>query len=114
MGNRDIVMNFTHEGQVLQVTSPDPDAGVSATTDGGPRKAEVGNPHHLGTVVPGELLSYAVQVGQVLKAGEPLCVLESMKMEMKISVPKEFDGLEVQALPCSGRTKEKQGDILAP
>ena len=49
-----------------------------------------------------------------MKAGAPLCVLESMKMEMKISVPDELDGLTVRALPCKGRTKEKQGDLLAP
>jgi biotin carboxyl carrier protein len=65
-------------------------------------------------VVPGELLSYSVEVGAVLKAGEPLCVLESMKMEMKISVPDELDGKVVKSLPCSVRTKEKQGDLLMP
>ena len=27
----------------------------------------------------------------------PLCVLESMKMEMKISVPEELDGKEAEA-----------------
>jgi len=68
----------------------------------------------LGTVVPGEMLSYSVEVGDVLKAGAPLCVLESMKMEMKISVPDDLGGLTVRALPCKGRTKEKQGDLLAP
>jgi len=112
--NRDITMSFLHEGQTMQVTMPDPDAAVAATADSGPRKAEPGNPHQLPTVVPGELLTYSVQVGDVLTAGEPLCVLESMKMEMKISVPEELDSLEVKSLPCKGRTKEKQGDILAP
>merc|ERR1712238_118565 len=103
-----------HEGQNLQVMMADPDAAMGASAASGPRKAESGNKHHLPTVVPGELLSYSVNVGDVLEAGKPLCVLESMKMEMKISVPDELDGMEVKSLPCNGRTKEKQGDILAP
>jgi hypothetical protein len=32
---------------------------------------------------------------------------------MKISVPDEIVGLKVKALPCAGRTKEHQGNILA-
>lgn len=112
--NGDIVMNFKHEGVVVQVAMPDPDAAVSASADSGPRKAAPGNKYEVPTQVPGEILSYSVSVGDVLKAGEPLCVLESMKMEMKISVPDEIDGLKVKSLPLKGRTKEKQGDILAP
>jgi len=64
--------------------------------------------------VPGEVLVYKVKVGDVLEAGAPLCVLESMKMEMKIPVPDEIAGLKVKALPCNIRTKVVQGDILAP
>jgi len=37
-----------------------------------------------------------------------------MKMEMKIAVPDEIDGFKVKGLPCKIRTKEFQGDILAP
>mmetsp|Transcript_104988 Transcript_104988/g.205968 ORF Transcript_104988/g.205968 Transcript_104988/m.205968 type:complete len:103 (+) Transcript_104988:3-311(+) len=93
---------------------PDPDAAAGAKAEAGPRRAEPGNPNHLPTVVPGELLSYQVAVGDKLKAGAPLCVLESMKMEMKISVPDSLDGKEVVALPLKGRTKTAQGDILSP
>lgn len=112
--NKDIVMNFLWEGQTVQMSMPDPDAAVAVSADSGPRKATPGNKYEFPTVVPGEILFYNVKVGDVLKAGEPLVVLESMKMEMKISVPDELDGLQVKALPCNGRTKEKQGDLLAP
>merc|ERR1712038_1013274 len=112
--NSDILLNFMHEGQQVQVAMPDPDAAVGAAKASGPRKADPSNRLELGTVVPGEILMYNVDVGDTLKAGAPLCVLESMKMEMKISVPDELDGLIVKALPCKGRTKEKQGDLLAP
>merc|ERR1712217_812648 len=112
--NKDITMSFLWEGQTVTMTMADPDAAVVATADSGPRKATPGNKFEFPTVVPGEILTYNVNVGDVLKAGEPLVVLESMKMEMKISVPEELDGLKVKALPCNGRTKEKQGDLLAP
>merc|ERR1719512_207427 len=112
--NSDILISFMHEGQQVQVTMPDPNAAVGASKASGPRKADPGNRMELGTVVPGELLMYNVKEGDKLEAGAPLCVLESMKMEMKISVPDELDGLVVKSLPVKGRTKEKQGELLAP
>lgn len=112
--SRELVLSFLHEGQVAQVQLPDPDAASVGASSGGLRKATPGNKLEVPTMVPGELLSYAVKVGDVLKKGQPLCVLESMKMEMKLSVPDELDGLVVKALPLKGRTKEKQGDILSP
>jgi biotin carboxyl carrier protein/biotin carboxylase len=112
--NGDIEMGFKIKGAVVVTTLPDPDANISATVASGPRKATPGNKHELACIVPGEVLTYNVAVGDVLEAGKPLVVLESMKMEMKISVPDEIAGLKVKALPCKIRTKEFQGDILAP
>jgi biotin carboxylase/biotin carboxyl carrier protein len=111
--NNDITMGFKIRGHVIQTQTADPLASVSVTASG-PRKATPGDKYQMGCIVPGEVLTYNVKAGDVLKAGEPLCVLESMKMEMKLSVPDELDGLKVKALPCNIRTKEKQGDILAP
>merc|ERR1719394_1065426 len=88
--NGDILINFMHEGQQVQVSMPDPNAAVGSSAKSGPRKADPGNRLELGTVVPGELLMYNVKEGDKLEAGAPLCVLESMKMEMKISVPGEL------------------------
>ncbi len=76
--------------------------------------ADPTNPNDFATVVPGEILSYYVKAGDVLTAGEPMCVFESMKMEVKIAVPDHLDGREVKALPCNERTATKQGDILSP
>merc|ERR1712176_763403 len=112
--NGDLVLNFLHEGVSVRVQSPDPDAAISAKADSGPRKATPGDKLQLPCAVPGEVLVYNVKPGDVLKAGAPMVVLESMKMEMKISVPDELDGLKVKALPCKIRTKELQGDILSP
>jgi biotin carboxyl carrier protein len=112
--NGDISMGFKVRGVEIKTNMADPDAVVSASSASGPRKATPGDKYQLACIVPGEILKYEVDVCDVLKEGEPLCVLESMKMEMKISVPPELDGLKVKALPCSFRTAEKQGDILAP
>jgi biotin carboxyl carrier protein len=112
--NGDLMLNFLHEGVRVPVQAVDPDAVVGAKVDSGPRKATPGNRLELPCAVPGEVLVYNVKPGDVLEAGAPLVVLESMKMEMKISVPDELDGLKVKALPCKIRTKEFQGDILAP
>jgi biotin carboxyl carrier protein len=60
------------------------------------------------------MISYFVAEGDVLKAGQPFCAVESMKMEVKISVPDAFNGMVVKGLPCSVRTEEKQGDLVLP
>jgi biotin carboxyl carrier protein len=112
--NGDITLSYLMEGQTIQVAMDDPDAVVGGATKSGPRRATPGDPNQLPCIIPGEILSYAVSPGDVLVEGEPLVVLESMKMEMKISVPAELDGKKVKALPCKLRTKESQGDILAP
>jgi len=110
----DISLQFVTEGQTVRVSVEDPNAVQGAVAKLGPRKAAVGNANEIPCQVPGELLSYSVKVGDVLKAGEPLCVFESMKMEMKISVPDDVDGKVVARLPINQRTKTTQGDILAP
>ena len=53
----------------------------------GLRRADASNPLELGTDIPGELIKYQVKPGDVLKAGDPLCVLESMKMEIPLQAP---------------------------
>jgi len=112
--NGDVLMSFLHKGSKITCQVEDPDALLKAQPTDGPRRATPGNIHELAAVVPGEVLSYAVKPGDILEKGQPLCVLESMKMEMKISVPEELDGFKVKSLPCKGRTKEKQGDLLKP
>jgi biotin carboxylase/biotin carboxyl carrier protein len=111
--NGDITMTFLNDGTPIEVKKPDPNATVSVAASG-PAKADPGNKNHVPCAVPGEVLAYSVKTGDVLKAGAPLVVLESMKMEMKISVPDELDGKVVKNLPCNVRTKEKQGDLLMP
>jgi len=111
--NGDIAMDFLYENMTTQVTSPDPNAAVVEKV-AGQRRADPDNINEVSCAVPGELLSYVVKPGDILKAGDVLCTVESMKMEMKIPVPDELDGMEVTSLSCKQRTAEKQGDMLMP
>src|SRR5690606_20146366 len=43
--------------------------------------AEDGNPLHVGAPMQGSISSVAVKVGQHIKAGDPLVLIEAMKME---------------------------------
>ena len=70
--------------------------------------------------IPGELVSYNVKVGDVLVAGAALCVLESMKMEVVVTVGETFEGKRVKALCARARGGggtpggQAEGDKLKP
>jgi len=112
--NGDISMGFKIQGNEIKTSLPDPDAALAVQATGGPRKATPGDITQMACLVPGEVITYSVRPGDMVKAGDPMVTLESMKMEMKISIPDEFDGMTVKALPCKIRTKGTQGDILSP
>lgn len=48
------------------------------------------NPSHLVAAIPGTVLRIIAEVGQTLKKGDPLLIVEAMKMENCIVMP--FDG----------------------
>ena len=54
--------------------------------------------------MPGTILKVNVTVGQAVKAGDVLCVLEAMKMENEIKAPK--DGKVAQILTTKGANVE--------
>merc|ERR1712166_627625 len=112
--NGDITLSFLNRGQNMSFSVADPNAQSKGMTAIGLRRADAANPLELGTDIPGELIQYQVKPGDVLKTGQPLCILESMKMEVKISVPEHMDGFVVGSLPAKGRTAELQGDVLKP
>ena len=59
--------------------------------------------------MPGTILKVNVSVGQAVKAGEVLCVLEAMKMENDITAPK--DGTITQVVTAKGASVST-GDAL--
>ena len=57
------------------------EAAASASAGGAARQASVVSP------MPGKLVKLLVEPGQPVKAGEPLLVLEAMKMEHTLRAP---------------------------
>ncbi len=49
-----------------------------------PRKAEAGNPNHVGAPMPGTIATVPVHVGQKLGRGDVVLTLEAMKMETTV------------------------------
>lgn len=55
------------------------------------KKWERPDPRELYSFIPGTVLEIGVKVGQEVKEGEILMILEAMKMENKVEMP--FDGV---------------------
>ena len=55
--------------------------------------------------MPGQVLKIFVETGDVVRKGDPLLVLEAMKMEHQIAAP--YDG-RVESIGC------KAGDLVQP
>ena len=60
--------------------------------------------------MPGLVSSYAVEIGQAVKVGETVVVLEAMKMEN--SMPAPVAGV-VKSLPAAVGSTVRKGDVLA-
>ncbi len=64
-----------------------------------PRKAEPGNPKHVGAPMPGTIGTVAVRVSQKLVRAEVLLTLEAMKMETTVRAEQDATVKEVLAKP---------------
>jgi pyruvate carboxylase len=64
-----------------------------------PRKAESGNPGHVGAPMPGTIATIAVHAGQKLTRGDALLTLEAMKMETTVRAERDGVVREVLAVP---------------
>ncbi|MEZ6141338.1 MAG: pyruvate carboxylase [Zavarzinella sp.] len=74
---------FELNGQPREVAVPDNKAAKAGTPS--KRKAEVGNPKHVGAPMPGAVVAIAVKAGEKVKVGQKLLTLEAMKMETTIN-----------------------------
>ena len=63
------------------------------------RKADVGNPNHVGAPMPGTIATVPVHVGQKLTRGGVLLTLEAMKMETTVRAERDGVVKEVLAKP---------------
>ena len=60
--------------------------------------------------MPGVILRYLVEEGQAVKQGDPVAVLEAMKMENTLPAPKDGN---IQSLPVEPGQTVVKGDLLA-
>ena len=84
------------------------DKSVAATT-AARRKAEAGNPAHVGAPMPGAVATVAVKAGSKVSAGDQLLTIEAMKMETGLTA--ERDGV-VQAIHVSPGDQIDAKDLL--
>ena len=84
--------------------APAPAAAPAATPAAPPAGAE-----NVTAPMPGNIISVKVSVGQTVKSGDVLCILEAMKMENEIMAPK--DGKIVAVSATAGSTVNT-GDVL--
>ena len=97
---------------VATLPSPPQAAPAPAAVPSPPQPAAAapaGNGVAVTAPMPGVVLRYSVEEGQAVKAGEPVVVLEAMKMENALPAP--ADGV-VQKLCFSQGAKANRGDAL--
>ena len=73
------------------------------------RKAEAGNPKHVGAPMPGTIGTVSARAGQSLARGDTLLTLEPMKMETTVRA--EQDGVVKEVLAKPGRPVDAK-DLL--
>ncbi|MXN64941.1 pyruvate carboxylase [Stappia sp. GBMRC 2046] len=88
---------FELNGQPRNVKVPDRAHGADAAA--ARRKAEDGNPAHIGAPMPGVISTVAIKPGQEIKAGDVLVSIEAMKMETALHAEKDGKVSEVLVEP---------------
>ena len=78
------IVYFDLNGQPRTVTVADRRlAGATVTV----RRAEPGNPHHVGAPMPGQIVKVSVSEGLTIHKGDPLVTIEAMKMQTVVHAP---------------------------
>ncbi|MDB5552350.1 MAG: pyruvate carboxylase [Rhizobium sp.] len=93
-----VTVFFELNGQPRRIKVPDRAHGAS--NGAVRRKAELGNPVHIGAPMPGVISTVGVTAGQAVKAGDVLLSIEAMKMETALHAEK--DGMIAEVLVRAG------------
>ena len=103
-GSRTVFFELNGQPREVQIK----DKALKATTPQRP-KADPTNQSHIAAPIPGAITSVHAQVGQPVKKGDRLVVMEAMKMQTTINAP--ADGKIKEVLVKPGETVEPK-DLL--
>lgn len=98
------LVSFVRDGDQLELHW-DGERRVAEVADAGARRRKAAREHSTAAPMPGVILKILVEKGSTVSTGEPVLVLEAMKMEHQIRAPR--DGVVV-AIHCS------VGDLVQP
>ena len=110
VGERRWSLTVYATGERISVFSPEGAAVVDMIdpiAHAGEGAAEAGR---LTAPMPGKVIAFLAQVGQAVKAGQPLAVMEAMKMEHTIAAPR--DGTVQELLYAVGDQVSEGGELL--
>jgi biotin carboxyl carrier protein len=88
-----VELDAANTTKIAAVTPQPKKAGAAPRTDKGEEVvtrpvAAGGSPSAVKSPLPGTIMSFSVNVGDTVNAGDTVCVLEAMKMENDIHAPK--------------------------
>lgn len=92
-GNR--VLFFNLNGQRREVVINDKSVQTQVVAK---RKAETGNPNHIGATMPGSVLEVLVKSGDKVQKGQALMVTEAMKMETTLEAPFDCEIVKIHVI----------------
>ena len=98
--NGDVAHVFTAQGATQIIA-------IDALAHAGAADGEVGR---LTAPMPGKVVSFAVKAGDAVKKGQPLAVMDAMKMEHTIAAP--FDGMVAELLFAPGDQVTEGAELL--
>lgn len=84
-GTKDLTFEVNGNNRV--VTIKDKNALTSKSSDVEKIMADTGNQFEIGANIPGNVFKMLVKVGEKVSAGQPIAVLEAMKMETNVIAP---------------------------
>jgi 3-methylcrotonyl-CoA carboxylase alpha subunit len=110
LGERRVVLSVYALGERVSVFAPEGSATVAEVdvlAHAGDHAADAGR---LTAPMPGKVISFLAQPGQAVRQGQPLAVMEAMKMEHTITSPR--DGTVEALLHAPGDQVAEGGELL--
>ncbi len=94
----------------IQLDGASPVALQTAEPQSQRRARGTGGPAQLNAQMPGQVVDVLVAVGDRVKAGQVVALLEAMKMEIRVTAP--YDGLVEQVYVAKGDVVERDQSLI--